>query len=684
MRNWMSWAVVLALSVLLAGCGADGRGSSPSGDGAGDGGADGGEAGGGADGGDPGGADGAGDPGGDPGGEAGGDGGADGGDEGGGEDGEAPVDLDGYLEAQNIEKLAPDEGGGELAQAPSDDEGRVRFYSPTHEAMWDLTLVDEAGAALAGKDVMVGVGQTGVTLFITDPSGEHAPLLVTTEMPVEDGSYEISAADASAGAQFVPEVAEDNPFTDGSFLLELNVSTAIRFTLANMKAFAIGAVIKSVVQGTCNFFAPLEKRSCSIAGDIAGLMAGWVKPGMTFLTAEGFGGLAGLVTKVAADVGAHVLNEMFCKPAGVAFMKLWLDDEASVILQLRQAISQYNWLLNKIDDDPPDDVDELQGQLAQVGNLITNMTQELRPFYLKVYNDQSLDGIASSVNMSLGFTKALIDTVDLSVDWAVEFGGPLPGGMADLLAKLKLEGFTHAIEKLDIAHSGSKLGEMNEHIQGALAECVFGFVAEAGVTFVKDATNHLVEASAQQIAQTSILVAKRVMKEIYKDGWGGGDVPIGACLPDLWEPNDTWEQAFEKEVLAGALGGDAVWINDVNLCIPPGPPQEVDDWYAFDAGPVNLRVNSKVVGVDGGPGIGRRACIEVWWYSEAMELMDEGATRVAGPECGALDKDVGPDVGRFAVGGAAGEAFRRLLVRVYADPDDPGAGEIAYSVGFIQ
>ncbi len=166
----------------------------------------------------------------------------------------------------------------------------------------------------------------------------------------------------------------------------------------------------------------------------------------------------------------------------------------------------------------------------------------------------------------------------------------------------------------------------------------------------------------QQTAETAA--------DVYHQKFYGEAIPDPDCLPDLYEPNGTWEAALSRP-LSYTADGSPVRVEDLNLC--DGATADESDWYAFPSSLINFQTQARIRKPEGSPeGTDVPICMEIWFYDELLELGYLDPVQIASA-CGTVREEF--STAQLSVASTTGVRWQYLMVHVFPDPSAPAPTE---------
>lgn len=597
------------------------------------------------------------------------------------------ITLEEWLEANNIRLLEEEEDGAEAATEVTGENGRAAFYSDTHKALVEVLAEDDESSPLAGMRVTARVYDTdNAIVFIVDPNEERMPVYYFG--PLKDGDLGLDSdeqlSDEGVDFEFDPE--DESPFPGKPFtLVEINVSMFIKATLKAALISVIGSIMKKWVKNFCLFFKPLHENACQIAGLVAKYGTEIALGGVSLLFEGGGAVSAGQLTGFAVDqlIGygcGDVLGAVLTAwgPAP------WAADNAAITDQnqglYKSAVWKFNYLLWLADSQDTPPLNPLPGGFNEEMAKNLNTMALMRPMVLTdFYIAYQPESAALSEHLD---EKSLVKTVFAGVKEATTIWQEYIKTMIDIQSltltykELWIDNILVAQEfHLDYFHFNYTEKGWKPKGFGKGVECaLFAAVEVVGKLFDVAAQDYVGEQTFQThlITNDQLKLMNTVADAIYAEYWGGS-IPAPQCLPDIWEPNDTWQTAPTATNF-----GELVVINDMmlnkggnvgGLDIP-----DDTDWFAL---PV-MGIFSKVQA-----GVGYRepsgdesncaaaegsVCVQLHWYSDLVELMDAPPIEVGGEHCGLLEDtwldDPSLETEQYLLAPVTGETGARIMVRI--------------------
>jgi len=610
--------------------------------------------------------------------------------------GDEVVELDDYLRDNDVVTLEALDDGTEVGTAITGDDGFARFYSPENQGIYQMQAADpDMGMALPGRQVTVAVGDSSMAYLITDPLGQYQPFLHTVDVPEEDAELEYDAYDVyreQAGLDDYDPGTGPNPFgamSDDDFgradhsltIVGIAVTIGIRSILTSVAVGAAAAVFSNLVEGACNAVAPLYAERCRIVGVLAGAVGSLVGGFFTGpVTAWALG-----ATALDTALSVAELNCDNLAGAAVGYVLDPGDDTGQN--RYREIARKLNYLLHVMETDPQPGQPSWDWAMEQAQRLIA-VRDVVRNRYFQLWNQ---DGLGDSKAFGFGMGRAASATSGFFNNLEVDV-------RAATLTRLTIREETLAV--LEIGEYDARYtvanwryvqadwetfewsydpgSEFSKEMRGLLIGCAFNFVKGAVVAWSDGTTSREVELETADMVDDILDVFETGIEETYRRHWGD-DIPMGDCLPDLQEPNGTWELAHASPVPGDLVTGGVAELMDLNLCNPAGTSGEDEDWYAYDIAPIELRVQARLIGDDMGMGQDERMCIEVYFYSEIYTITGDPPDRITGT-CGPVSS--WPATMSFGVRRTAGERWSQILLRVTHE-DPTSTQEVDYGLRFI-
>ena len=553
--------------------------------------------------------------------------------------------LEEFLEFHNIDPLTSEEDR-ETGRGVTDDSGRAAFYSYHHNALVEFVALAEDQTPLVGMAVALQLfdDATGMA-FVFDPTGVRAPAMYEGEFG--EGTI---AVESDSGVDDIVEFEEGgpSPFPGQQFsLLSVSFSSMLSFTMKMAVTSTIAYVVKKWVKELCLFAAPLHEKACNIASMVAGLATGVAMGGVQLALKEGltWSGLAGVVVDELLDFG--------CGDVFGAVLAAWgpveglmgngaLKDEIQLLF--KQAVWKYNYMMEMSDsgDNPPDGaewpaieslvVKGLQASAALRPAVLENYFIALSPN--KTYLEEQLSAgnffkyasglVKEAVTEHIFTVTSYVELQSLLIDVTVFFH-QVPGGTV-----------VETTMNIDYFHYQRVEGEWStKNLDSKKFSC--GLAAFTALTgYIQDAAGNTLQSlaakSTLEIVRDQLTLLNLQADALYKLGWGE-DITVPDCLPDILEPNNTWQNAPTVANL-----GTAVTVEDMLLM------EGESDWYRFPLGGLINRVQAGVEWDDEQPGLSgcstgtEEVCLEVLWYSDMYEMLDMAPSSFGGGMC----QNIGP------------------------------------------
>jgi hypothetical protein len=565
--------------------------------------------------------------------------------------------------------------GGEWASGVADQDGSIAFYSPEHGAAIALELGDQAGDSAGGLQVAVWLDEDrGGHFVVSDPDGEYLPTFFELDVPFDNAEVDVSSDGLGESVVTFDESDPSDPFAGQLTAVTLLVRVAVTQIAVGMVASALG----NFAQGLCER-AGFRLNVCS-----------WVNSATSFFVGgAGFKAFKLVSTaswKAGAEMAAHLaITEginLACSEAA-DFLGDGLDQTMN-LLPVRWAqptdsdslgwyksvLGKLNYLLWKLETDPPDDAAALESTLEadlpyiiKAGDLflpdrvelyshdlantagqttLTILAKWAGPLYL-AYRDGDLDGqgIDSLLDLGKESWDAIAGEYDLE-DWKFKPKAPKPSSTFWTRSRNK------AI--------------------GAVIGCGVMLVGELSFK----TANGLWGESFQvlDLVEDIMTMWEKRLDDLYWEYYQE-ELTGPACEVDLHEPNETWERAAQSPI--GAPAGTTI-EEDLTLCGPNDDAVE-DDWYAFEVGRLNMQVTVEAFQEDGDAGSDMEVCMEAQYRDWMYDLGGLGGpSHLAGPTCGKLgDNSLILNFGVSQTTGSTGDPseFNHVYIHIY--PADSGA-----------
>jgi len=575
---------------------------------------------------------------------------------------------------EGIVQLTLDDDGAERGKGMTSAVGVVEFYSERHHALLSLDLGDSAAMVVAGVEVEVEATETGVTYYAHDPAGRFMPMLFSTAIPQGlDEELQVKGADLLGAADSSPRrigLTDHGPrpsFEPRSkpFLVGLLVSMNIRAFMVGIGEAAAIMALTSIVTNTCTFFAPLHDDMCGTVGKIVDLAATVATGGVKLVLGKGFGWTAAIL-KTAWTEAWSELRSQACEAAG-KMMVGWIqpppDAEKTVQRRYREAAYNYRFLLDKLDTAPPADPvarAALKAQLVDAGVALSGIAGKVRDHYYEIYNAEDSSDLL--LNSSFKLTSLAIKKL-VEVRPIILQSITLTYGYYELLVatstSVSYERFDFMLGKLDLA-VGEKM-EVPWKAEWGL-DCAMAVAKSAKIKWDENGSAQEAEVDVETAVGHMIEILDLFVEDLHREHYGGS-IPTPDCLPDIWEVNDTWQSSLASP-FAGTLGTGVVTLEGVNLC--NGTSAMDEDWFTFDAAPINFNVEARIRKPATGTGGAERVCLDLFWYSQISELSDSPPYALPGAACGTVDSEFSTN--QVNVAQSTGEAYRYVMARVRPDP----------------
>lgn len=576
-----------------------------------------------------------------------------------------PPGLDDYLAENGIARMERMADGTERGFAITGADGRARFFSERHEAVFALDLVDEADAAMAGLEVTVTATDTGSVLYLAhDPSGTHMPLFFAGSV-LASGQHELSVDGAALLTDGVPVLDFDpsagNPFTPIFTFVGISVSISIRGILVGIGTGIAIDLLKDAITNTCRFFAPVHVELCNLIAQVAGYAAEALG-GIYFKGATAFGALV--------DVVEGEVRDLVCEAVGGALVTYVEHPEDTMLRErYRELAYRYNYLLYRLENEPPAGMPaDTWDRMADAGGSLASIAPVVRNAYFEIHNTSTPDSLAhNAIERAVEKTVGALEIDHVFREWVLT-NLTIEEGYAAYLG-IGPSGTTFAFREWTYVSGEFEQWEFEEgsplnDVLGPLTECGFAIVKGLRGELDDGVRRSTIELDAEGLVGVLIDLWSARLNLMHADLYGE-DIPPPTCLPDEYEPNGSWMAARAAPVPVMLGEGDLVTLPDQTLCPVPGGTVE-EDWYAYDIGPIELMVQAGVSRDSGAPGYDQELCLEIHFISEIYDIFGDPPTRVAGPVCGTGGLISTPT---FGIRRTLGESWSMLLVRVF-----PGAG----------
>lgn len=571
------------------------------------------------------------------------------------------IDLETYLRENDIARMELREDGREVGIGVTDEHGVVRFYSETHEGVFDINLEDIEETPGEGLEVMVVVGSDSAAYLVHDNEERFEPMLFTSGIPETDAELTVDGMDLLAPEEGFPEyIPEENPFESKLTIMGLQFTMTIQGILASMLTGAVVAAFSRLVNETCRFFAPLHEEVCELLGVVAEVVGGIATGGvqLTGVTAWALG----------RSVLGPAINTYVCDPLGkvmVGYVRGPRD--TSMRDRYRGVAYKYNYLLHLMETSPPADAGALRAELEGLGVELLTTGRIVRNSYFELYNPEGEDDhLRTAANFVLSSTIGALESDRVLRDWILT-GLTIEEGYEELLL-ITDDAIHYEFRQWRYEQTEWSEIEWTEESSaadnlGALLDCVISIVSGAEMEIREGEATRRVTMQLEQIAGISLRVLERRLDLLHEEHWGGG-IPEGECDDDEFEPNDTWQLAASAPLPTVLESAGVVYLNDVRLCDPFGSGTLGDDWYAYYVGPMEFRCTARIIEVAEGAGQEQPICLEIYFWSEAFDIMEAPPEHIVGPVCGAVSEEL--DTVPFSIARTMGEAWSMLLVRVSA------------------
>lgn len=583
--------------------------------------------------------------------------------------GDPGFDLDEWLADNGVVKMVAGADGVEWGTTTSGADGTAKFYSPAHKGIFQLTTVDDQNAITPGLRVSVGATAATASYIVLDDAGKYAPMVFNGPIDGHDQSGTVKTEDlqGAAGDPYV-FTPGGNPFSTQFTLLGLEFTISIMTVLEVSITTVAGLVIKDLVENACLFFEPLHHDACAIAGDVVSDLAGFAFAGIPMALEKGIGYAA---KDIATSELPKAAAELFCgNVIGknlIGWTKPRVDGapETTLETKLRTALYKYNYVLDQLDKSPPQSYTAAQqAELRTAGDALVSLAQKIREGYLSVYNPEEMgthglefgfDATNELVGKLLEGRKVITTIVSLDEVEAVLFHVQTGSStfVYQAVSSWHMDVPVESFEEL--------LSETKQKVAGTALGCFFGIASEATIDYLKDNVQEHAQEDLETHWGKALDVVDEDLNELYSDLYGAPPPPP-TCLPDLWEPNGTWQQGTQQTIAGQLNGSNTVTLKDLDLCGAD------DDWYAYSAGPISFSAGAAIRKPLNGQNGDKSVCVELYWYSEDYQISGWDPDLVAGPTCGSVDSE--PTTPSVNVAGTLGESFRDVLVHVYPDPNN--------------
>lgn len=568
----------------------------------------------------------------------------------------------------DVIELTEDADGAERGTGVTGDDGVVRFYSARHDALFQLAMADADDAALAGVEVSMEAREDGATYWAEDPSGAYAPMLFSSEIPTELGQ-ELSVSGKElfeqGGDVFEFDEGDGDPFQN--LILGFTVSLNIRAVMFGLGEAAALMALKKLVEETCLFFAPLHDDVCGVVATVVDVAANAAVAGVKLVVKKGLTWTAGLAQATWSQIWSE-LRDKGCE-AGAKALVTWLvpapDGEKTVQTRYRQVAYKYRYALKKLDETPPADGADLaaaKDDLALAGQAVTLVAGKVRDHYYEVYNaDPDTFLTEASFKTAGTVIKNLVEVRPLILQSLT-----IAYGYEQLLT---VTSTSVTFEAYEFVYGEAEIAEGEEAVEAPWQarwglDCALAAAKSATITWMENDAQQQAELDIETAVGYMLDIIEAYLDDVHAEYWGG-DIPDPDCLPDLWEPNDTWQAALAAPFAGYLDSGAVVEVDNLNLC--DGQSAADEDWFAFDAAPINFNVQSRIRTSSGGTsGENERICLELYWYSEIYEIGGFDPSVISGPYCGTVASEF--STGQVNVAQVTGESYRYVLARIYPDP----------------
>ena len=294
---------------------------------------------------------------------------------------EVVVDLETALSEYGVIMLHGDDEGVERGTGFADQEGFVRFYSPSHEGLWEFELQDSEEAVVSDVKVVISMDEGGASYLITDPTGEMAPMAFSSAIPTSHEELEVDAIDLiqQGGDLYAFDDSGADPFFT---IVGLASSLKIRGFMQKMATVAALGVLRGWVDETCVYFAPLYDDVCDVVADVVASAGSIGIGGLKLTITQSLDWRSALAKASWTKIWNELLKDTCSEYIGAAAVS-WIvpSPESTVQTRYREAAYKYQYLLHKIGDEPPEDVADYKGELGDIGKAMTHISKMARDHY---------------------------------------------------------------------------------------------------------------------------------------------------------------------------------------------------------------------------------------------------------------------------------------------------------------
>ncbi len=583
--------------------------------------------------------------------------------------------TDAELAKAGVIKMQKVAGNVESASAKTDKMGVVGFYSPHHNALIEINGVQgekDKESALGQAKVTVRVEQSGaVFALIVDPAGKLAPAYYAGSLT--NGKVEVSSDQSAADNKLDVAWNKDqkSPFPGDKFtLVGISVSMVIRFALRTAITMAVTSIVKNLVNKTCLFFNPLYTGWCSNLAEFAKEAAGVLMGGLFMkfdggLTWSAFGwSIAEAAGNWLIQKGCEKATGAFLVSAGpvtgqpnalyAANMGLW-----------KKVAHKALYMIKKDATNPVANPAKKAMVKAAVKNTL-RLLAATRNFvqmdlYMTVPGDKKpaiSDGKIFTFTMKMVENigkelKKVVTTINLTtiISSTTTY--------VQLWDTLYVSNKTFVYQRLRVQRTSKPW--LPKGFSQAVS-CAIGLIDGVG-GYIQSATNTPINMDVSQFANDALKLTDRLLDEVYASAWGG-TIATPSCYPDIFEPNN---KASVKQAVKNL--GQKVTIDKLSMT------KGDVDWFTLPLLGAWAKVQAGVAARKpdaandcGTVPAGAKLCVQMYWYSNIIELAGTGPAKIGSEHCGVVGpgESGDPQVATqwWNVSKVTGEQGQTLLVRV--------------------
>ena len=607
-----------------------------------------------------------------------------------------------YIRDNDVTILAMGDDGVEYGQNETGTDGWARFYSPVHEGLveFEMSSDDESPTLVGDLPVILALTSEREAVWAAvDPTETYEPVLHSITVP-ETGEHEMdldmNEVSERLDIDYDPEAAED-PFGEDAekdavgsitqpLLVGVVVTFAIRSTLTSLAVGAVASIFGNLVRGACNFATPLYAERCEIIGNIAE-SAVKLFAGVRLGNVSSWGDFA-------REVGGEALEvaDINCESVSASLVGLITDitpDDTAPIRELafRRVLQKWNYLLHQMETDPQPGQQSWEWAQEQSLALIAARHGVLEEYFVAMSAEENppedgmLMGIfksavekfveGSEVTVITAARDAVTENNQIFYDFARDLDGD--GAVDDVDGVVMSYKYTTSPTRLtNVSEGFERLKAVYETLN-----CAWTFVTTVDAAFEQDGrAERIDDLIVQELVDDGIAALDAAITAEYRRFWG--ELPMGECLADIMEPNDTWQLAHASPVpgTLGAGGGDVATLERLNLCDGLGMSGDDVDWYAYNNPAIDFRVQARFFQPPGAAGDTESVCVDVHFYSDIYELAGTPPD-VLRTQCGVGDFSTD----EFGVRRTIGERWSQILLRVRPEnPED--AMPVDYNLRF--